>query len=138
MTISRVDGSSPLSCVFAAQDESSRVCFGNLSTVLIGNLTLNIAHVLSPVDNTGLGPQPHLPYRRKKLMPSVIVVKDSSGASVDAKAMPIAASARSHKTPPWSVPIGLACCGPDCSSPTARAHHGSPRPQNQSVLDRKS
>src|ERR1700693_2562875 len=37
---------------------------------------------------------------RKKLMLSDIVVKDSSGANVDAKAIPMAASATSHNTPP--------------------------------------
>jgi hypothetical protein len=38
---------------------------------------------------------------------------------VEAKAMPIAASARSHKIPPCIVPMGLACCGPDCKKPMA-------------------
>ena len=46
---------------------------------------------------------------RKKLMVSDIVVNDSSGFSVVTKAIPIAASATSHKMPPCSVPIGFAC-----------------------------
>src|SRR5207253_8397662 len=33
--------------------------------------------------------------------------------------MPIAASATSQSTPPWSVPMGFACCGPASSSKTA-------------------
>ena len=51
---------------------------------------------------------------RKKLMLSDVVVNDSLGSRVEAKAMPIAASARSHNTPPCIVPMGLACCGPAC------------------------
>ena len=32
----------------------------------------------------------------------------------------MAASAMSHSTPPWSVPIGLACRGPASNATTAR------------------
>jgi len=45
----------------------------------------------------------------KKLIVNDIVVNDSSGASVLTNAVPMAASARSHKTSPCSVPIGFAC-----------------------------
>src|SRR5712692_595811 len=33
--------------------------------------------------------------------------------------MPMAASARSQRTPPWRVPMGFACCGPASISMTA-------------------
>src|SRR6202040_3576667 len=49
---------------------------------------------------------------RKKLIFSSTVVKDSSGASVLANAIPIAASATSQRIPPCNVPMGFACCGP--------------------------
>jgi hypothetical protein len=49
-------GFSPLLCMLAAQNEASRVCLGDLFAVLIGHLTLHVAHVLSSVDYPGLGP----------------------------------------------------------------------------------
>src|SRR2546425_8790817 len=42
----------------------------------------------------------------RKLILSSRVVKVSPASSVDAQAIPIAASATSQRTPPWSVPIG--------------------------------
>ena len=57
---------------------------------------------------------------RKKLILSSTVVNDWSGSSVLTKAIPIAASVRSHKIPPCNVPIGFACCGPLWSVATAR------------------
>src|SRR2546429_1065753 len=57
---------------------------------------------------------------RKKLIFNSTVVKDSSGASVLANAIPIAASAMSQRIPPCSVPIGLACCGPAAKVTVAR------------------
>src|SRR2546421_8606155 len=56
---------------------------------------------------------------RKKLIFSSTVVKVSPGSSVEENAIPIAASAISHKIPPWIVPIGFACCGPACNVTTA-------------------
>src|ERR1700674_2265125 len=57
---------------------------------------------------------------RKKLIFNSTVVKDSSGARVLANAMPIAASAISQRTPPCSVPMGFACCGPAAKTTVAR------------------
>src|SRR6516225_9387543 len=57
---------------------------------------------------------------RKKLIFSSTVVKDSSGASVLANAIPMAASAISQRIPPWSVPMGFACCGPAANVTEAR------------------
>src|ERR1700686_3443396 len=52
---------------------------------------------------------------RKKLILSSTVVNDSCSARVDAKAMPMAASAISHSIPPCRVPMGFACWGPACN-----------------------
>src|ERR1700733_13448285 len=57
---------------------------------------------------------------RKKLIFNSTVVKDSSGARVLAKAMPIAASAISQRIPPCRVPMGFACCGPAARTTVAR------------------
>src|SRR5437899_422041 len=57
---------------------------------------------------------------RKKLIFNSTVVKDSSGASVLANAIPIAASAMSQRIPPCNVPMGLACCGPAAKVTVAR------------------
>src|ERR1700738_2633047 len=56
---------------------------------------------------------------RRKLIFSSRVVKLSPSPSVEAYAVPIAASATSQMIPPWSVPMGLACCGPASSSKIA-------------------
>jgi hypothetical protein len=52
---SSTTGGSPLFCLLTAQDEAGRGCDGDLLAILIGHLTLHIAHVLSPVDHSGLG-----------------------------------------------------------------------------------
>src|SRR6266446_6061707 len=57
---------------------------------------------------------------RKKLILSSMVVNDWPGSRVLAKATPMAASVKSHKIPPCSVPMGLACCGPVWSVARAR------------------
>src|SRR3990170_6117660 len=44
---------------------------------------------------------------RRKLILSSSVLNDSPGPRVEAKANPMAASAMSHRIPPWTVPIGL-------------------------------
>src|SRR5207302_1617985 len=60
-----------------------------------------------------------LQYGRRKLIFSSRVVKLSPSSRVEAYAVPIAASATSQMIPPWSVPMGLACCGPASSSKVA-------------------
>src|SRR5437660_2997305 len=45
---------------------------------------------------------------RRKLTWSSSVANDSPSSRVEARAIPIAASARSHRIPPWRVPIGFA------------------------------
>src|SRR5437867_8563221 len=82
------------------------------------------SHSASPIVRPVLTTRPvamKVPVRngRRKLILSSRVVKLSPSARVDAYATPIAASAASQRTPPWSVPIGFACCGPASSSKTA-------------------
>src|SRR6266571_1243972 len=56
----------------------------------------------------------------RKLILSSSVVNVSPSSSVDAQAIPIAASAMSQRTPPWSVPIGFAWRGVASNSTTAQ------------------
>src|SRR3990170_7647872 len=56
---------------------------------------------------------------RRKLILSSSVVNVSPGPRVEAKANPMAASAMSHRIPPWTVPIGLWCRLPASISKTA-------------------
>src|SRR5207253_7156442 len=84
-----------------------------------GAITFAITQVLPSAHYMGFRTQLRLPDRPEEVDVHDVVVNDSLGASVEAKAMPIAASARSHKTPPCIVPMGLACCGPACKEPTA-------------------
>ena len=106
---------SALFCVFASQNEAATARFCDLLTIVIGNITFDITQVLPSAHYMGFRTQLRLPDRPEEVDVHDVVVNDSLGASVEAKAMPIAASARSHKTPPCIVPMGLACCGPACN-----------------------
>ena len=54
-------------------------------------------------------------------MDSSSVVYDWPASRVDANAQPMAASERSHRTPPCSVPIGFVCRSSACMRKTARS-----------------
>ena len=104
---------------FTSQDDTGGSSPCDKPAVLIEHVTLDVAQVPSAVHDACFRMQ-CCQTGRKKLMFKPVVVKDSSGASVDTKAMPIAASVRSQSTPPCSVPMGLACWGLESRDATAR------------------
>src|SRR5207247_10249486 len=72
--------------VFASQDEAATARLCDLRTILIGDITFDITQVLPSAHYVG-GCQ----TGRKKLMLSDVVVNDSLGASVEAKAQALVA-----------------------------------------------
>ena len=79
--------------------------------LLVGYFALHIAHRAAALHDPSPAASRASHTGRKKLIFSSTVVKDSSGARVLANAIPIAASAMSHRIPPCSVPMGFACRG---------------------------
>jgi len=73
---------------------------------VIRNVALEVAGTLAAIHNAGVESQARLPHWPKKLMVSDIVVNDSSGFSVVTKAIPLPASATSHKMRRAACPLG--------------------------------
>ena len=79
--------------------------------LLVGYFALHIAHRAAALHDPSLRCESSLPYRSKEIDFQLHGGEGFLRARVLANAIPIAASAMSHRIPPCSVPMGFACRG---------------------------